>query len=437
METNAGMERRVWLPATTVVLILLCLMYGITYVDRVNVSTAALVFKRDLHLSNSQVGLVFSAFAYPYLIFTTFGGWISDRIGARRALAASAVIWGGATFITGLTTTLATMLMARAVLGFGEAATFPVATKAMCDWLPAEKRAFAQGITHSSSRLGTAVTPPLVAWLMALLTWRGSFCVLGVISIVWAVIWGWYFCDRPEDHPQVTSKELRALSQRDDDVSGQAGVPWLPLMRRMLPVTSVYFCYGWTLWLYLAWIPSFFLHKYQLNVKDSALFSSAVFFAGVVGDTLGGVVSDRILKKTQSLSKARRDFVIGGFICSLGSMVLIFYSRSLVSAAFWVSLAFFFSELTVGPMWSIPMDIARPYAGTASGLMNIGSPLAAIISPLAFGYVIDKTGNWEYPFLGSIAVFIVGIVLAFWMKPERAFVDPGSERSDSLLQSHV
>src|SRR5258708_4465658 len=106
--------------ATTMVLVLLCLMYGITYIDRVNVSTAALVFKQDLHLSNAQVGLVFSAFAYPYLIITSFGGWLSDRFGARWSLTVSAIIWGGATLAAGMTTTLAAMLIARAVLGLGE-----------------------------------------------------------------------------------------------------------------------------------------------------------------------------------------------------------------------------------------------------------------------------------------------------------------------------
>ena len=411
-----------WFSVTTVVLILLCLMYAITYIDRVNVSTASLVFKRDLHLTNSQVGLVFSAFAYPYLLFTTFGGWLSDRIGARRALTASAVVWGSATVLTGFTTTLTAMLLVRAVLGLGEAATFPVATRAICDWLPQRKRAFAQGITHSSSRLGTAITPPLVAALMALITWRGSFFVLGVVSLLWAAIWGFYFRDRPVDHPHITAEELKVLPFSELPEKPRKKIPWLALGRRMLPVTAVYFCYGWTLWLYLAWIPSFFLHKYQLNIKDSALFSSGVFLAGVGGDTLGGIVSDRILRITNSLIKARRDVVIIGFLCSMVSMVLIFFCHGLISAAICVSLAFFFSELTVGPLWAIPMDIAEDYSGSASGLMNIGSPLAAIISPLVFGYVIDKTGHWEYPFVGSIAILFIGAVLAFWMKPEQAFV---------------
>src|SRR5256884_4074391 len=161
--------------ATTKVLILICFMYGITYIDRVNVSTAASVFKQDLHLNNAQVGLVFSAFAYPYLFFQIIGGWVSDRFGARLTLTVSALIWATATLLTGFVGSLAAMLFARVMLGFGEGATFPTATRAMSDWTVEGKRGFAQGITHSSARLGNALTPPLVACGIAAGNWGGVF----------------------------------------------------------------------------------------------------------------------------------------------------------------------------------------------------------------------------------------------------------------------
>jgi len=90
--------------------------------------------------------------------------------------------------------------------------------------------------------------------------------------------------------------------------------------------------------------------------------------------------------------------------------------HNLTWAAIGLSMAFFFAEFTIGPMWAIPMDIAPRFSGSASGLMNTGSALAAIISPLVFGYIIDKTGNWELPFLGSIGLLFFGSIMAFWMK---------------------
>src|SRR5438270_3478344 len=418
--------------ATKGVLGLICLMYAITYIDRVNVSTAASVFKQDLHLTNAQIGLVFSAFAYPYLIFQVIGGWVSDRFGARLTLTVSANIWAGATLLTGLVGTLATMLFARVLLGLGEGATFPTATRAMSDWTLKGKRGFAQGITHSSARLGNALTPPLVAWLITLVTWRGSFVILGIISFVWALAWAVYFRDDPGAHRGITSRELEALPdyglrKKNDPV------PWLPLARRMVPVTVVYFCYGWTLWLYLAWIPLFFLHSYRLDLKNSALFSSGVFFAGVVGDALGGIVSDRIFARTGDLNKARRNLVVFGFLCSLASMVPILFLHNLTWAAICLSSAFFFAEFTIGPMWAIPMDIAPRFSGSASGLMNTGSALAAIVSPLVFGYVIDKTNNWQLPFIGSIVLLFIGSILAFWMKPAQGLAAPVAEMSPAAV----
>ncbi len=423
--TNPVMLQRIF-SATNIVLFLLCVMYGLTYIDRTNVSTAASLFKKDLHLNQTQVGLVFSAFAYPYLVFQIIGGWVSDKFGARRTLTVCAVIWAGATIYTGLAGSLAVMIFARVLLGLGEGATFPTATRAMSDWAPASKRGFVQGITHSAARLGNAITPPLVAWLALRTSWRGSFYILGVASLAFAVVWGLYFKDDPTKHRGITQRELAVLPDYSARKKKEkVPIPWWPLTLRMAPVTIVYFCYGWTLWLYLTWIPSFFLHSYKLDLKNSALFSSGVFFAGVIGDTLGGVVSDRIYKKTGDSNKARRNLVIVGFLLSLAFMVPILLSHNLVIVAICLSAAFFFAEFTIGPMWAIPMDIAPRFSGSASGLMKVGSAAAAIVSPLVGGYIIDKTGNWSLPFLGSIGLLLLGAVLAYWMKPNETLA--GSE----------
>src|SRR6266436_4832942 len=180
-------------PPTTVVLGLLCMMYLITYVDRVNIATAAGEIRRELSLSNTQLGLVFSAFAYPYLLFQVFGGWVGDRFGPRKTLFVCGLIWATATILTGLAGTFAILFAVRVLLGVGEGATFPVATRAMQNWTPAGRRGFAQGITHAFARFGNAVTPPIVAWLIAAISWRGSFVALGCCSLVWVVVWVWYF----------------------------------------------------------------------------------------------------------------------------------------------------------------------------------------------------------------------------------------------------
>jgi MFS family permease len=415
-----GSLREVAGRSTTRVLFLLCIMYFITYVDRVNVSTAASIFGKELNLSNTQIGFVFSAFAYFYLLFQIIGGWIGDKFGPRRTLTICSFIWAGATVLTGLSGGLVSMVIARMLLGLGEGATFPTATRAMSNWAAPGKRGFAQGITHAFARVGNAVTPPLVTWLMLAYTWRGSFIILGIVSFLWAIAWWWYFRDNPSDHRGITPEELTQLPAYVGAKEAPA-IPWWPLMKRMAPVTVVYFCYGWTLWLFLSWIPQYFLHNYQMNLKNSAVFASGVFFAGVVGDWLGGWLTDWLLHRTGNLTKSRSIMVVVCNLAALASLLPILFVHDVTVAAVCLSLGFFFAEMTIGPMWAIPMDIAPKYSGTASGMMNTGSALAAIISPVVGGWIIDRTGNWDYPFIGSMGLMLAGALLAFTMKPQQKF----------------
>jgi MFS family permease len=405
--------------ASEKVLLILCLMYLILYVDRVNISTVAPLIKTELGLSNTELGLVFSAFAYPYALFQLIGGYFGDRFGARLTLGVSGLIVCVATAATGLVGGLASLFAARLVLGIGEGATFPTATRAMAVWTPERNWGFAQGITHSFARIGNALTPPLIALLVTLVSWRGSFVVLALLSLAWVVAWLLTFRDVPSS-PPLSAEELASLPARSRSSASEL-VPWLQLFRRMLPVTAVDFCYGWTLWLFLSWIPSFFYQNYHQDLQKSAFYSAGVFLAGVIGDTLGGVLSDRILRRTGDRDAARRNVIVAGMLGGFLFLVPVMLVDNVNLAAISLAAAFFFVELVVAPIWAVPMDIAPKYSGSASGMMNFGFGIAGIISPLVFGYLIDHTGSWTLPFAGSIFLLLLGAGLAFRMHPDRPF----------------
>lgn len=406
-----------------VVLILLSLLYFITYLDRVNVSTAAAEFAGQFHLSETEIGLVFSAFAYPYLLFQIAGGWVSDRFGARRTLIASGIVWAGATLLTGMAGGLASLLCARVLLGFGEGAAFPAATSAMSRWVPSGRRGHAQGITHAAARIGNAAAPTLIVFIMASYGWRESFYACAALSFLWVVLWALSFTEIPGDHPRISPQELADLPPPQRE---RPALPWWPLFRRMLPVTIVYFCYGWNLWLFLSWIPQYFLHSHHLDLKRSAVFASAVFLAGVVGDTLGGIVTDRLLRRTRDLRRARCWMVAVCMLLSALVLIPLMLTHNLTVSLLCLSAGFFFAEMTIGPMWAIPMDVAPAYSGTASGMMNTGSALAAITSPVVSGYLIDRYGNWQLPFLVTMILMGMTVVLAFRMRPESRFEQPAA-----------
>jgi MFS family permease len=247
--------------------------------------------------------------------------------------------------------------------------------------------------------------------------------VLGAVSLVWVVVWALYYRDDPRDHGGITAEDLARLPAPAAAKTAGPAVPWRRLILRILPVTFTYFCYGWSLWLFLSWIPQFFRDDAKLDLKSSSLFSSGVFLAGVVGDALGGILSDYLLHRTGRLALSRLAVIVVGMLGAAACLTPVLFTRDLTTLALCLSGGFFFLELVIGPIWSVPMDIAPQHSGTASGLMNAGSALAAIASPPVFGYIVDRTGDWHLPFVGSIALLLVGTALSFTMHPDRRFVD--------------
>ncbi|HEY0988441.1 MAG TPA: MFS transporter [Kofleriaceae bacterium] len=407
--------------APNIVLGMLCVMYFLTYVDRVNLSTASSAIQKEFGLSPTQLGFVLSAFAYPYAALQVIGGWVGDQLGARRTLFLCGTVWALATATTGLATGMVSLVVFRMLLGLGEGATFPTATRAMQSWTPVGRRGFAQGVTHAFSRLGNTVTPVIVTALMAWWSWRGAFVVLGAASMVWVVAWWLYYRDDPKDHAGITEADLAILPPHR--APKKTAVPWRRLTLRILPVTLTYFCYGWTLWLMLTWLPQFLQKQFSIDLKQSAIYLTIVYFFGFIGDSVGGIVSDYLLHRTGRLTFSRLVVIVPGMLGAAAFTMPVLFSRDLVTVTICLSGAFFFLELVIGPIWAVPMDIAPKYSGMASGLMNTGSALAAIVSPLAFGYIVQMTGGWAVPFYGSIGLLLVGTVLAFTMRPDRKFVD--------------
>ena len=405
--------------ATRNFLLVLCIMYFILYVDRVNLAAAAGSIKSDLGLSNTELGIAFSAFNYSYAAFQLVGGWIADRFGARWTLAVCALLWAVTTLLTGAVTGLATLFAVRLVLGMGEGATLPAATRAMARWMPASARGTAQGITHSASRLGAAVTAPVVAFLITWLSWRWSFVVLASLSALWAVLWAWYYRDDPREHGSFSASELAELPDADVRARARSGpVPWGRLVRRMLPTMIVYFCMGWTGWLYVTWMPSLFRDNYGLDLKSSALFTSGTFLAAMIGDTVGGVTSDWLLHRTGSRQIARSLLIALCMVFSLLSLLPAMIVHSLLVGAIGFTLSYFFLESAISPMWTVSMDVAPEFAGTSSALMNAAGAVAGILSPIAFGRILDMTGSWTMPFAVSIGLLLVGVVTTAWMRPD-------------------
>lgn len=404
---------------------LLCIMYFIAYFDRNNIATAGPSIIKEFHLTNTEFGLTASVFALFYALLQVFGGWIGEKIGPRRGLLILGVLWGLSTLFTGLAVGLVTLLIARAILGFSESATFPTATQAMSRWVPADRNGFVQGIVHSASRLGTAVAPIAVAAMILWSGWRASFIYVGILSMLWALIWYAMFRDRPRDMKGITKQELAEVPDLPK-AADLPPVPWKRLIRTILPVTLVDFAYGWVAWVFFTWIPTLLSSVYHQDVGKYGLLTSLVLIGGVVGDTLGGVASDWLIRRRWSARSARRALLLIGFIGSGVCLVPLVFTPPLTMTVVSLALSFFFLELTNAQLWAIPMDVAPTWSGTASGMMNTGFGIAGIVSPIIVGALVDWTGGFAWPFGLSIGILIAATVLAGVMRPGlvRADVPP-------------
>jgi sugar phosphate permease len=400
---------------------ILCLMYFIAYVDRVNISVAAPLIRKEWGLSASELGLVFSAFAVPYTLMQIAGGWLADKLGPRLVLALLSLLWGVATIMTGLAWGVASLVVFRLLLGIGEGGAFPTATRSFTYWMPATERGFAQGITHSFARLGGAVTPPIVLWISLSYGWREAFYALGAVSLLWTVAWIGLFRNTPVEHKWVTPKELEEIGVKSSEMhkAAKGRTPWWKMIKRMWLVTFVDFCYGWSLWVFLTWLPSYLKDARGFDLKQMALFATLPLLAGVVGDTLGGVVSDTLFKKTGNLKLARRSLLLVGLLGALVFIIPAVFTGSAVTAVYLLAGSFFFLELTNAVLWSLPIDIAGKYAGTAGGMMNTGFGVAGVVSPAVFGFLIDRTGSYEMPFMITAALLLVGAAAAMFIDPTK------------------
>lgn len=406
---------------TTRVTILISVMYCLMYLDRVNLSMAAKDMMLDLSITNTQLGIAFSAFFWPYTIGQLLGGWFAKQIGARLTLILCAGLVVVTTIATGFITGLMTLMAIRFGLGCGEGPAWAGATSAMSHWYNAKKFGFIQGVTHSAARLGGAVAPPIVAVVMAYFSWRVSFIFCGILTAVWVIAWANFFRDDPRTHPQITRKELEELPP-PCKATKHTRVPVWALAKRIAPVWVCQFCYGCGIWLFVSWLPLYFMNQHHVDLKSSALLSSLTFAAGIFGDTLGGMLSDWVYTKTGNKRLARNLLLCVFLVSAALLLYATMLTHNITLVTILMGLAFFFLECNVGTMWAVPMDITRDFAGIAAGMMNSATGLAGIITPPIIGLLIDKTGNWDNPFILIVIMLALGGVMALFLRPDKPLV---------------
>jgi sugar phosphate permease len=384
-------------------------VYMITYMDRVVISNAAPVIQKEFGFSLITMGWILASFRWAYALFQIPGGWLGDRIGPRRALAIIVIWWSAFTSLTAFAWSAASMIVVRFLFGIGEAGAFPIATRSLSRWMLPGERGFAQGITHAGSRLGAAMTPPLVVWIITRYNWRAAFVTFGIMGVVWAVAWLFYYRDVPDEHAGTNLAErdlIRTATGGAQRLVG-ASVPW----RKILASSGLWYLgYNYCLATYLDWFPTY-LHQYRgYDLKRMGFYASLPLLAGTVGDLAGGWFSDVLLRRTSNVKRSRRVVAVGGFLLAAAGIIPATLTTDPQTCVAWSCIAFFGLEITVGVSWAIPLDIGGDCAGSVSSVMNMCGNIGGAISPAALAYLVKAYG-WNVPFLVASMLCAIGALL--------------------------
>src|SRR5216117_3998973 len=287
------------------------LLAVVTYLDRICISAAAPFIMEDLHLSILQMSAVFSAFTLAYSLFEIPSGWLGDVKGPRRVLTRIVLWWSAFTMLTGVARGYQSLLAIRFFFGAGEAGAFPNIARSFSQWFPIRERGRANGVMFLGSRIGGMLSAPIALQLVARWGWRTSFVFFGLLGLVWAAAWFTWYRDRPEDHPGVSAKELAWIRQDTQDTNlrprltvrsrdgGGAKTPWATLLRsrNLYAICAMYFAFGYGLYFYFTWLPTYLIKELGFSLFSGGLFAALPFLLAGIADLAGGWLTDSLTRR--------------------------------------------------------------------------------------------------------------------------------------------
>lgn len=405
------------MPRRALVVVATFLLSFLLYVDRVCISTAKAPIVADLHLTDAQFGWILSAFAFGYALCQTPSGALADKHGARLILASVVTFWSIFTGLTAAAWNFTSMLVVRFLFGAGEAGAFPGMARTVYSWIPVRERGLVKGINFSASRLGAAITMPLLPLLISALGWHLSFVLLMVIGFVWAAAWWFWFRDDPAQHPGMPGAELAYIqANRQEPGPAQARptgfLPFATLMgsREMWLMMGQYFASNFTFFFCLTWLFPYIQKTYALSYTQAGWYTMIPLLAGAAGNVFSGWLVDALYRAGRG-NLSRRLPACAGFTLAAVGLVMSVDQAGVWGAVFWLSLAIFGADMTLSPSWSFCIDIGGRHAGKVSGTMNMAGNLGSAVVALAFPYLLAWTGGVTTFFyigatLNALAIFL-------------------------------
>jgi ACS family glucarate transporter-like MFS transporter len=441
------------------IVVMLFVVTAINYADRATLSIAGPEIKKALGLSPVEMGYLFSAFAWSYVVAQLPGGWLLDKFGSKLTYFFSIFLWslftffqGTVGFLTGGIAFVAIFLL-RLLVGTAEAPSFPGNSRITSAWFPTAERGTASAIFNSAQYFATVIFAPLMGWITHTFGWPGVFYVMGGLGIIVSLIW-LKVIHGPKDHPRINKAELEYIAAggalvdldgkktttKSNQVATMACIKELLCNRMLLGVYIGQYCITTLTYFFLTWFPVYLVQERHMTILKAGFVASLPAIAGFVGGVLGGILSDRLLKAGKSLSVARKTPIVMGMLLSMSMIACNYIETDMIVVAI-MAMAFFGKG--VGALgWAVVSDTSPKEAGGLSGgLFNTFGNTAGITTPIIIGYIVQGTGSFAgaLVFVGANAamaivsyLFIVGEIRRVELKTCKcALTDTGRTVCDS------
>jgi len=411
------------------VLFMLFVVTTLNYADRATLSIAGTSMKAELGLDPVMMGYIFSAFSWAYVMAQLPGGWLLDRFGSKKIYALSIFLWSFFTMLQGGVSwfgtgvAVAALFILRFVVGLAEAPSFPANGRIVAAWFPTAERGTASAIFNSAQYFAAVLFTPLMAWIIHAYSWHYVFVVMGVIGIALTGIW-FKVIHSPKDHPMINRAELHfieqggalvdmdqagpAKTQGDDGKAKWGYIKQLLSNRMLLGVYVGQYCINTITYFFLTWFPVYLVQERGMSILKAGFVASIPAICGFIGGVVGGMISDRLIKRGHSVTFSRKLPIVGGMLLST-TMILCNYVDAQWLVVGIMALAFFGKG--VGALgWAVVADTApKEIVGLSGSLFNMFGNVAGITTPIVIGYILKATGSFSgaLVFVGANALVTV------------------------------
>lgn len=426
------------------IVVILFIITAINYGDRATISIAGSPMSKELGMDSVDMGYIFSAFGWAYVICQIPGGWLLDRFGSKKVYFFSIFLWSLFTLLQGTVWMFSAgwaflaLFSLRFCVGAAESPSFPGNSRIAAAWFPAQERATAVSIFNSAQYFATVIFAPIMGWLTHHFGWHYVFIFMGSIGIVGSIVW-LYFIHDPKDHPTANKAEIDyitaggALVSMDQKKPGTVNqgpklsyIKQLVQSRMLMGVCLAQYCINALTFFFISWFPVYLVQERGLDILKAGIYAAIPAICGFVGGLLGGVLSDYIMRKSKSLSLARKTPIVMGMLLSM-VILACNYTDSTTLVVFFMAISFFGKGLgALG--WAVLADSApKEISGLTGGVFNMCGNISSIVTPIAIGYIIKSTGSFKMALVfvavhAAIAVFsylfIVGKIQRLELKKE-------------------